>query len=57
MVDRETGSVLTVSVFLNMALAAALVVMLVWVALRIRGASSPRGELVRLARLADTLPA
>jgi two-component system sensor histidine kinase EvgS len=44
-------------VFLNMALAAALVVMLVWVALRIRGASSPRGELVRLARLADTLPA
>ena len=48
---------LTLSVFLNMALAAALVVMLVWIALRIRGANSPRGELVSLARLADTLPA
>ncbi|WP_447922231.1 ATP-binding protein [Achromobacter aegrifaciens] len=57
MVDREAGVVFTLSVFLNMALAAALVVMLVWIGLRIRGARSPRGELAGLARLADTLPA
>ncbi|MGB3432143.1 ATP-binding response regulator [Achromobacter sp.] len=42
--------------FLNMALAAALVAALVWIALRIRASSSPRGELAGLARLADTLP-
>lgn len=57
MVDREAGSILTLSVFLNMALAAVLIVMLVRIALRIRGANSPRGELASLARLADTLPA
>ncbi len=48
---------LTLSVFLNMALAAALVAALVGAALRIRGARSARGELLELARLADTLPA
>lgn len=48
---------LTLSVFLNMALVAALVVMLVWIALRILGARSPRRELAELASLADTLPA
>ncbi|MGS1110459.1 ATP-binding protein [Achromobacter anxifer] len=57
MVDREADSILTLSVFLNMALAAALVAMLVWIALRMRGANSPRGELAMLARLADALPA
>lgn len=47
---------LTLSVFLNMVLAAALIAALVWIALRIRGARSVRGELAGLARLADTLP-
>jgi len=55
-VHREPGAILTFSVFLNMALAAALVAALVWIALRIRASSSPRGELAGLARLADTLP-
>lgn len=47
----------TLSVFLNMALAVALLAMLVWIGLRLREARSPRGELTSLARLADTLPA
>lgn len=57
MVHLEADSILTLSVFLNLALAAALVLMLVWLAVRMRSARSPRGELARLARLADTLPA
>lgn len=56
MAYRETSAMLTLSVFLNMVLAVALVAALVWITLRIRGARSARGELAGLARLADTLP-
>jgi len=56
-VHREAGAMLTLSVFLNMALAAALVAMLVWIALRIHRARLPGSELDELARVADTLPA
>ncbi len=56
MVHREASVTLTLSVFLNMVLAAALVAVLVWIALRLRGARSARSELAGLARLADTLP-
>ncbi|MEN5068161.1 ATP-binding response regulator [Achromobacter aegrifaciens] len=57
MVHREASAILTLSVFLNMVLGVALVGALLWIALRIRGARSARGELAGLARLADTLPA
>jgi two-component system sensor histidine kinase EvgS len=56
-VHSDAGAMLTFSVFLNMALAAALVAALTWIALRARAARSPRAELAELARLADTLPA
>ncbi len=57
MAYRQADAIFTFSVFLNMALGAALIAMLVWIALRIRSVRSPHGELAELARLADTMPA